>query len=480
MPTPIIDVPSQLPESITAALALKAPLLNPAITGGTIADLTAQSWQLDKVVAVPASGTTWDSFQVKASTITLAPGGAAPTALCPVTFAAPTITAPAPGYVIPSAATVTIAGPPVAAGSTTITNPLALHVAAGNAYFAGNLSIGAVPTASCLLVSMPNDYAKAPFITNPTSGSSSWLYLGQQLATGRSVGIGFTDNADATNGYGWFSIYGDSAGGGINVFKGGGVGIGSVTRLASTALQVLASKSVVSAAGAVWDGVKFAASTLTLTGATTPVTALSFTTIEAPTITSASAITVATAATVTIQGPPVAAGSTTITAPLALRVVTGPSSFGGAVGVRGDCNAVGIGPIVAVADGSTGIGTALSLNATSLGGKVWSFISQASGGFAFYDGAAYAMYLDVNRNLFVGSTPPAGINSQGAIILSNAAVAPTTSGDICHLYSADNGAGHATLAIYCEEVVAAVGIKVTTEVLPVFINGTLKYIALAA
>ena len=74
----------------------------------------------------------------------------------------------------------------------------------------------------------------------------------------------------------------------------------------------------------------------------------------------------------------------------------------------------------------------------------------------------------------------AGATAAKCLALSNSATAPTTSVDLCHLYCADNGAGHATLAIYQEEVVAAVGIKLVTEVLPVLINGVLKYIALAA
>lgn len=54
--------------------------------------------------------------------------------------------------------------------------------------------------------------------------------------------------------------------------------------------QFVATQSVVSAAGAVWNGINFAASTLTLTGATTPVTTMNFVTIAAPTITAASAV----------------------------------------------------------------------------------------------------------------------------------------------------------------------------------------------
>ena len=66
--------------------------------------------------------------------------------------------------------------------------------------------------------------------------------------------------------------------------------IGLSTDIASSKLRVQADKSVVAAAGSVWNGIEFVASTLTLTGATTPITTLNFFSIAAPTITAASAV----------------------------------------------------------------------------------------------------------------------------------------------------------------------------------------------
>ena len=73
-----------------------------------------------------------------------------------------------------------------------------------------------------------------------------------------------------------------------------------------------------------------------------------------------------------------------------------------------------------------------------------------------------------------------GAGAQKCLVLSNASTGPTASADLCHLYCKDNGAGHATLAIYCEEVVAAVTTETLSEYLPVFINGVLKKLALIA
>jgi hypothetical protein len=67
------------------------------------------------------------------------------------------------------------------------------------------------------------------------------------------------------------------------------VGIRTVADAAST-FHTVASATVTAAAGAAWNGINFAASTLTLTGATTPITTLNYVTIAAPTVTAASAV----------------------------------------------------------------------------------------------------------------------------------------------------------------------------------------------
>jgi len=89
--------------------------------------------------------------------------------------------------------------------------------------------------------------------------------------------------------------------------------IGTATDTAATRLKVVASKSVASAAGTTWDGVDFAASTLTVTGSTniTNAAGVNYVTVRAPTLTAGSALQVDHAASLYIEGAPVAGGSLT-------------------------------------------------------------------------------------------------------------------------------------------------------------------------
>jgi hypothetical protein len=87
----------------------------------------------------------------------------------------------------------------------------------------------------------------------------------------------------------------------------------------------LATNSLASAAGLVWDARDYQAGTLTLTGSTsvTTATGLNMIDVKTPTITSGSALTVSVAATMRIAAAPVAAGSTTITKAYSLWIDSG-------------------------------------------------------------------------------------------------------------------------------------------------------------
>jgi hypothetical protein len=124
--------------------------------------------------------------------------------------------------------------------------------------------------------------------------------------------------------------------------------------------QFIGTQSVVSATGAKWNALSVGTSTLTLTGATTPVTALSLVTLAAPSVSAASAITIATAATLTIAGPPagVGAGPATLTNPLALLVASGNSQFSNNVGINTTIGAVTSLEVV------TGVSTSTAGNST--------------------------------------------------------------------------------------------------------------------
>lgn len=100
--------------------------------------------------------------------------------------------------------------------------------------------------------------------------------------------------------------------------------------LKSGRTKLIPTRSVVAAAGAVWNGFNVGAATITLTGATTPVTELATSRFEVGTITAASAVATTTAATVVIDGAPAAAGSATIGTSLQIYAKAGLNRYRGA------------------------------------------------------------------------------------------------------------------------------------------------------
>jgi hypothetical protein len=162
------------------------------------------------------------------------------------------------------------------------------------------------------------------------AADANTAFLGFQTTSGGLTGATFGCRGPDASTRGALNFFISRAGGGASltpmvINNVGNIGIGTNAPGANTQLQIVATSSLTSAAGAVWNGVNFAASTLTLTGATTPVTALSFVTFAIPTISAASAITVASAATLAIEGAPVGvgAGPATITNAYALWVKAG-------------------------------------------------------------------------------------------------------------------------------------------------------------
>lgn len=106
--------------------------------------------------------------------------------------------------------------------------------------------------------------------------------------------------------------------------------------------------TVASASGAVLDALKFASSTVTISGSTaiTTSTGLNFFDIEAQTYTAASAVAITNAAAFTIKAAPIAAGSVTIANSYALWVQAGTSLFGGPVALSNTLATPGSGVIV--------------------------------------------------------------------------------------------------------------------------------------
>jgi hypothetical protein len=206
---------------------------------------------------------------------------------------------------------------------------------------------------------------------------------------------------------------------------------------------------------------------------------------------SASAITVGTAATVTIQGPPVAAGSTTITNPLALFVANGITALGDgrvlANWAPADAALDIFAPNKFVYIDSNGAsewglkmrgnnaGWADIFRFTAAGATGQIYCGSMNGGYflTLWSASIEAARFDLNCNYILGATT-AGATAAKCLALTNSATAPTTSADLAHLYAKDIAAGRATLAYYTEEAVAVdVGLASTHSHI-IWINGT-KY-----
>jgi hypothetical protein len=275
-----------------------------ALLGGAAASAQSSLAILaSKTVAAPIAGTVWRGLDFQASTLTLTAGGTAPDLLAAVHIAAPVITQTAgAAYTVPACSTLYIAGPPAAsaAGGATPTLTAAgvatLTVASGNSLLRGKVGIAGGATAPT------HDLVVGPDVGNFTPSGTTLAVT----STSANASICWGQSVLNSVAFRWIfsgtpaSAYAQLNTAGYNnaimidgshlrlqsVNSTGNVLIGATSDLAGTKLQVLATKTIASASGAVWDGVKFAASTASITGATQITTAsgFNFHAIEAPTI----------------------------------------------------------------------------------------------------------------------------------------------------------------------------------------------------
>lgn len=243
-------------------------------------------------------------------------------------FNAPTITAASP-LTVTNAATVYVAGAPTAAGSATLTNRYAMWVDSGNARFDGNLWIGVTSGSAQLQTSSgalfggecqatyyiaTNGSAQSTLAATRCTGNAAIAAIEARASSSGSFDImRWQNNAGSTtyavcNFNGRFHFGGSTATAQVDV-----------TRAATTSN----SEAPVFAANA---------HTQTITGT---LANARFNQFLAPTITAGTAQTATNAATVYIDGAPVAAGSATITNNYALWVDSGTAKFDGAVTVDG-------------------------------------------------------------------------------------------------------------------------------------------------
>lgn len=188
-------------------------------------------------------------------------------------------------------------------------------------------------TSSDYKLFIENDTTAATFfaINNTSTTKYSGFALYNDSSAALTLDAGFFLWGSATAGVPAKSfLMRNNAGGSFNLFTNAGTSLGfyvnNVSQIgtpnADNGIRFQFNRTVASAAGLTWDNYLFDTDTLTLTGGTTTDSVRKIR-IAAPTITDGSAVTVTKAATVSIAGAPTAAGSVTITTPLALDIESG-------------------------------------------------------------------------------------------------------------------------------------------------------------
>ena len=276
------------------------------LLGGATTGATETLSILGSKTAVSAAGTAWKAVDLQASTLTLT-GGVGVTAISEAYLAAPTITSTSVTTVA-AASTLTIAGPPAAGGSVTITSPTALKVS-GQVQFGVTNAVGYAPAA--LVIDAPIASLGLGKNLLVSDGSIAFGTI-QSAISGKQWALGICGPPVSTLGTPVLS-WTDTA----NIM------IGTVTDADASKLQIQADKTVASGTSAVYNGIKFVASTLSLTGntAVTTATGVNFHSVFNPTYLSDTATCAIThAATMFIGGAPIASTNVTIANTSALRI----------------------------------------------------------------------------------------------------------------------------------------------------------------
>jgi hypothetical protein len=253
------------------------------LVGTTVAYATSSlRVQATKTIAAPAAIDTWDGVSFISSTLTLTAGFVAPNELAFHRIAAPTITQTAGvAYVVPASATVIVDGPPAAGaggGATpTLTNPHSVWIKSG--YLVVGDNVGHPYGGATNSLTIASSTANCGFTIGQSAAAALqmvWLFGLPGSAAIATGGYSYALNINS-------SVLGLQNASGFNVL------VGAAVDAPATLFNVLASKTVASAAGAVWNGIKFAADTLTITGGPGAITSISKFAVEGPTITSAAA-----------------------------------------------------------------------------------------------------------------------------------------------------------------------------------------------
>jgi hypothetical protein len=248
-----------------------ATVTSPEIFHGTSASTVAS-----------AAGATWNEYNFAAETVSITgnTGIATATGFNKVAIAAPTIAGGTATCTITHAATVAISGAPSAGANVAITNAYALWSQAGVNRFDGYVGVGLKPTVGVHtnlgIFTGTGDPVALGFASGPgeiaavNTAANTRFDFGQSGS--RYATVMWVYNATLDSAY-----LGIGTAGNLNPIF-----------LNARTLQFKSTATVANAAGAVWNGMEFQASTLTVTGAGT-ITALSFLSVASPVVTSAAA-----------------------------------------------------------------------------------------------------------------------------------------------------------------------------------------------
>jgi hypothetical protein len=187
---------------------------------------------------------------------------------------------------VTTAATFAITGAPALGANASITTPLAFWVQSGNSLFSGNVGLAINPTATGRLTIKSAATNSSPIlIRNSTAGNQALFTVNEDGTSNCTVNIFDASGAIRVS-------FPTSTSGPCYILPPLSV---SSSGTPDGRFAVVGTQTITAAAGAKWNAINFGTTsldttTLTISGATTPITTLNFVAILGPAITAASAV----------------------------------------------------------------------------------------------------------------------------------------------------------------------------------------------
>jgi hypothetical protein len=329
-----------------------APLASPVFSGNVGIGMTGglAALNLGGNISAPSWTTTGVDFAANSATYTDTSGSGTINSRVINSFGLPTL-ASSSAETITNAATLYIAGAPIAGGSTTITNALGLWVDGGLTRLDGFNGFGGVTPTAVVEIGGSQMFASwtiagrdlyiAGNTLTDTSGSGT---IGTRVASSIQAPTFAASNTETiTNAVTLYIAGPPSAGGSTTITNALGLWVnGGITRLdglngfggvTPTAVAEIGGSQMFASWNTAGRDLYVAANTLTDTSGSGTIATRVASSFQVPTFAASNTETITNAATVYIAGAPSAGGDTTITNALALDIAAGISYFGGNVGI---------------------------------------------------------------------------------------------------------------------------------------------------